>query len=297
MKNPFDLSNGFFNIQFMMNAHFIELDIILKIESKPWIVDKLNPNIPIIKMDISEFNLFKSGIYKSQGNKISFNGKIFWISNEFMNKLKVKAKKSKVDISNLGISMQEFLNPEIIENIKFDIDISLFRPVINTNDDIYIICSKNTKANFEKQISKLEEKLEEIGLKIKKYYFISETFYNKDDDEISYLKSKLVLQHLLGLKTDGDKLSNVEIENYNQITFYDDNMKSIQMCKDINSILEKLLTKTEKEVKTIVKDKIKNDENLLIIKEFTHNKANRFKEYNIQLQYSNLIKSFENFKF
>lgn len=280
-----------------MNAHFIELDIILKIESKPWIVDKLNPNIPIIKMDISEFNLFKSGIYKSQGNKISFNGKIFWISNEFMNKLKVKAKKSKVDISNLGISMQEFLNPEIIENIKFDIDISLFRPVINTNDDIYIICSKNTKANFEKQISKLEEKLEEIGLKIKKYYFISETFYNKDDDEISYLKSKLVLQHLLGLKTDGDKLSNVEIENYNQITFYDDNMKSIQMCKDINSILEKLLTKTEKEVKTIVKDKIKNDENLLIIKEFTHNKANRFKEYNIQLQYSNLIKSFENFKF
>jgi len=281
----------------MMNAHFIELDIILKIESKPWIVDKLNPNIPIIKMDISEFNLFKSGIYKSQGNKISFNGKIFWISNEFMNKLKVKAKKSKVDISNLGISMQEFLNPEIIENIKFDIDISLFRPVINTNDDIYIICSKNTKANFEKQISKLEEKLEEIGLKIKKYYFISETFYNKDDDEISYLKSKLVLQHLLGLKTDGDKLSNVEIENYNQITFYDDNMKSIQMCKDINSILEKLLTKTEKEVKTIVKDKIKNDENLLIIKEFTHNKANRFKEYNIQLQYSNLIKSFENFKF
>lgn len=280
-----------------MNAHFIELDIILKIESKPWIVDKLNPNIPIIKMDISEFNLFKSGIYKSQGNKISFNGKIFWISNEFMNKLKIKAKKSKVDISNLGISMQEFLNPEIIENIKFDIDISLFRPIINTNDDIYIICSKNTKANFEKQISKLEEKLEEIGLKIKKYYFISETFYNKDDDEISYLKSKLVLQHLLGLKTDGDKLSNVEIENYNQITFYDDNMKSIQMCKDINSILEKLLTKTEKEVKTIVKDKIKNDENLLIIKEFTHNKANRFKEYNIQLQYSNLIKSFENFKF
>ena len=286
-----------FLIYTFMNAHFIELDIILKTESKPWIVDKLNPNIPIMKMDISEFNLFKSGVYKYQGNKISFNGKVFWLSNEFMNKLKVKSKKYKVDISNLGVSMQEFLNPEVIENIKFDIDISLFRPIINTNDDIYIICSKNTKSNFEKQISKLEEKLEEIGLKVKKYYYISETFYNKDDDEISYLKSKLILQHLLGLKTDGDKLSNEEVESYNQITFYDDNLKSIQMCRDINNILENLLLKTEKEIKLLVKDKIKNYDNLLLIKEFTHNKANRFKEYNVQLEYSNIIKSFENFKF
>ena len=280
-----------------MNAHFIELDIILKTESKPWIVDKQNPNIPIMKMDISEFNLFKSGVYKSQGNKISFNGKVFWLSTEFMNKLKVKSKKHKVDISNLGVSMQEFLNPEVIENIKFDIDISLFRPIINTNDDIYIICSKNKKSNFEKQISKLEEKLEEIGLKVKKYYFISETFYNKDDDEISYLKSKLILQHLLGLKTNGDIFINEEIENYNQITFYDDNLKSIQMCRDINTILENLLLKSEKEIKLLVKDKIKNDDNFLLIKEFTHNKANRFKEYNVQLEYSNIIKSFENFKF
>jgi len=286
-----------FLIYTFMNAHFIELDIILKTESKPWIVDKQNPNIPIMKMDISEFNLFKSGVYKSQGNKISFNGKVFWLSTEFMNKLKVKSKKHKVDISNLGVSMQEFLNPEVIENIKFDIDISLFRPIINTNDDIYIICSKNKKSNFEKQISKLEEKLEEIGLKVKKYYFISETFYNKDDDEISYLKSKLILQHLLGLKTNGDIFINEEIENYNQITFYDDNLKSIQMCRDINTILENLLLKSEKEIKLLVKDKIKNDDNFLLIKEFTHNKANRFKEYNVQLEYSNIIKSFENFKF
>ena len=286
---------GFF-IYSLMNAHFIELDIILKTESKPWIVDRLNPNIPIMKMDISEFNLSKSGIYKSHGNKIQFNGKIFWLSNEFMNKLKVKSKKYKVDISNLGISMQEFLNNELIENIKFDIDLSLFNPIINTNDDIYIICSKNTKSNFEKQISKLEEKLEEIGLKIKKYYYVSETFYSKDEDEIAYLKSRLILQHLLGVKTDGDKFSNEEIEDYNQITFYDDDLKSIQMSRDINNVLENILMKTDKEVKLLIKDKIKNDDNFLSIKEFTHNKANRFKEYNVQLEFSNVIKSFENFK-
>ena len=279
-----------------MNAHFIDIDIILNTDSKPWIIDKSNPNIPLMKMETSDFDLFKSGILRSQNNKISFNGKDFWLSNDFMNKLKIKSKKNKFDISNLGISMQEFLNPDVIENIKFDIDISLFRPIINTNDDIYIICSKNKKSNFEKQISKLEEKLEEIGLKVKKYYYISETFYNKDEDRIAYLKSKLIIQHLLGLRVDGDIFTNVEIENYNQITFYDDDLKSLQMCRDINSVLEKLLLKTDNNIKIIVKDKIKNDDNFLLVKEYTHNKSFKFKEYNIQLEYSNIIKSFEGFK-
>ena len=286
---------GFF-IYTHMNAHFIDIDIILNTDSKPWIIDKSNPNIPLMKMETSDFDLFKSGILRSQNNKISFNGKDFWLSNDFMNKLKIKSKKNKFDISNLGISMQEFLNPDVIENIKFDIDISLFRPIINTNDDIYIICSKNTKSNFEKQISKLEEKLEEIGLKVKKYYYISETFYNKDEDRIAYLKSKLIIQHLLGLKTDGDIFINEEIDNYNQITFYDDDLKSIQMCRYINIVLEKLLLKTDNNIKIIVKDKIKNDDNFLLIKEYTHNKSFRFKEYNTQLEYSNIIKSFEGFK-
>ena len=286
---------GFF-IYTHMNAHFIDIDIILNTDSKPWIIDKSNPNIPLMKMETSDFDLFKSGILRSQNNKISFNGKDFWLSNDFMNKLKIKSKKNKFDISNLGISMQEFLNPDVIDNIDFKLDLSLFNPIINTNDDIYIICSKNTKSNFEKQISKLEEKLEEIGLKVKKYYYISETFYNKDEDRIAYLKSKLLIQHLLGLKTDGDIFTNEVIDNYNQITFYDDDLKSIQMSRYINIVLEKLLLKTDNNIKIIVKDKIKNDDNFLLVKEYTHNKSFKFKEYNVQLEYSNIIKSFEGFK-
>jgi len=278
-----------------MNAHFIDLEIILKIESKPWIVDKNNPNVPILKIDKSDFNLYQSGIYKSHGNKLNFNGKTFWLPNEFMNLLKIKTKKLKIDISNLGISMQEFLNPEVSKNIDFDLDMSIFNNVINTNDDIYIICSKNNKSIFENQILQLEEELKELGLSIKKYYFISETFYNKNEDNISYLKSKLLLQHLLGLKTDGDILTSEKIDDYNQITYYDDNLKSISLAKDLNKLLENLLLKTSSDIKLTVKDKIKNDDNFLIIKEYTHNKANKFNEFQIQLEYSNIVKSFENF--
>lgn len=287
---------GFFIYRYMKKAHFIELDIILKTESKPWIVDKSSPDIPILKIDKYEFNLFKSGIYKSHGNKISFNGQVFWLPNDFMNKLKIKSKIDNINLSNLGISMQEFLNKDIIENVKYDTDITIFNPIINTNDDIYIFCSKNTKANFQKQIEKIGDKLEKIGLNVKNFYYISETFYNRNQDDISYTKSKILVQHLLGLKADGDKLTNMDIEKYDTISLYEDNQNSIKTCLDINNTLENLLTKSEGSVKSLVKDRIKNGENSLLIKEYTHNKVNIFKEHNVSLVYSNIIKNFENFK-
>ena len=280
-----------------MNAHFIDLDIILKTESKPWIVSKENPNIPILKMEPSDFKLFQSGIYRNQNNKIEFNGKTFWLSNEFMNKVKLSAKKYRADVSNLAISLQEYLNPQLIENIPFELDLSLFNSIINTDDDIYIICSKNTKRNYEKQIEKLEEKLKEKGLKIKDFYYISETFQNRDEDNISHLKVKLILQHLIGLKTEGDKIINEEITDYTKITFYDDSKPTIELAKRINQVLESLLLKTEKEVKLKVKDKIYEVDNVLVVKEYTHNKSKRFNETIVELKYTNVIKNFESFNF
>ena len=280
-----------------MNSHFIDLDIILKAESKPWIVSKENPNIPILKIDLADFKTFQSGIYRNQNNKIEFNGKTFWLSNEAMNKVKLAAKKYRADLSNLAISMQEYLNPQLIENIPFQIDLSVFNSIINTDDDIYIICSKNNKRNYEKQIQKLEEDLKEKGLKIKNFYYISETFMNRNEDDISHLKVKLILQHLIGLKTEVDKIVNEEIKDYTQITFYDDSKSAIELSKRINNVLESLLMKTEKDVKLKVKDKIKNMENVLVVKEYTHNKSKKFLETIVQLEYSNVIKNFESFNF
>ena len=80
-----------------MKAQFIDLDIILKTESKPWIVSKDNPNIPIMKMNPHDFKIFQSGIYRSHNNKIEFNGKTFWLSTDFMNKVKLASKKHKAD--------------------------------------------------------------------------------------------------------------------------------------------------------------------------------------------------------
>jgi hypothetical protein len=278
-----------------MKSHFIDLDILIKNDSKAWIVDKNNPNIPILKIDNSDLSVFKSGILKSQNNKMSFNGKTFYLSNEFMNRLKSKVKKHKSDFSNLGISFQEFLNPELIENVKFEIDLSILKNIVNTNDDIYIFCSKNTKENFKNQILKLEEEFEKIGLTIKKFYYLSETFFNKDEDQMAFIKNKVILQHLIGLKVDGDKFIDENIDEYSEIFYYDDNLSSTKLSLDINGIFEKFTMNTEKSIKESIKLKVQNNDKILNIKEFTNNKANKFKESSVQLEFSNLIKSFENF--
>lgn len=281
----------------MNSAHFIDLNIIIDIKAKPWIVSKENPNIPILKIEPHNFNLFKSGIYRGHNNKMDFNGKDFWISNDFMNEIKRACKKYKCDISRLYISMQEYLNPDVSQHIDFTIDLKIFNSIINTNDDIYIICSKNTKSNYTKQIEKLEEKLKEIGLSVKNYYYISETFYNRDEDDISFYKIKLLIQHLIGLKTDNNKITGENITEYNHIHFYDDCKKSIELCKNINSVLENLTSTTSNEIKSIIKSRVKNSDCILTIKEYTHNKAKSFIETIIPIEYSNVIRKFENFSY
>ena len=139
-----------------MKAHFLDIDTILSIDNKVWVVDKRSPNIPIMKTSKSDFNLIKSGIYKSQGNKIEFNGVVFWLPNSMMDNLKIKCKNSKVDISNLSISMQEFLNPDVVDNINYTINMENIQHIKNTPDDVYIICSKNSKRNYESIIKKNE---------------------------------------------------------------------------------------------------------------------------------------------
>lgn len=279
-----------------MKAHFIDLDILLKVDQKPWIVDKSNPNVPIIKIEPHEFNLFKSGVYKNQGNKIQFNGKQFWLPSEFMNKLKVKTKNQKVDISNLAISMQEFMNPEIVQNMDPKIDTWILNSLINQQVHIYIFCSKNTKKNMGRWIEKIEDKMGEMGLKVEGWYYLTENFTNKNSGEIAYNKIKTVLQHMVGVKTDGDKFSDQEIQNYDECILWDDSSEVVALGKDINRVLENLLIKTDDSIKAKIKGEIKDGENHLIIKEWTYNLTNRYNQFEIELVYSNLIRSFENFR-
>lgn len=279
-----------------MKAHFFDLDTLISADNKVWIVSKTNPNIPILKINKSDFNLIRKGIYKNQNNKIVFSGDVFWLPEDLMNKIKIRCKSTKTDISTLSFSMQEFMNSDLVENIEYKINIENLVHVKNKTDDIYIICSKNTKRNYEYFISKLEEKMKEIGLQVKKYYFISETFYNRDEIEISHRKIRLLLQHIIGLKTDFDKFTDQQLEEYDEIEFYEDEISTIEMLKDCLKTLDFILSKSEPEIKDKIKEKLKSNNKNIVANLVTPNRINKFIKTKIEVKFPNLIRTFESFK-
>jgi hypothetical protein len=280
-----------------MEAHFFDLDVLLELDSGVWIVSKTKPKEPIIRISQSEFNLIRKGVYKKFNSPLNISGQNYWLPENLYNSLKIRCLQRKFDITDLSFSMQEFMNPEIIEKLDFSILHYNFIHLKNTNDDIYIICSKASKSSYETIIKKLEKELFEIGLKPKNYYFISETFYNKNADDISHKKVRLVLQHLIGHRTDGDKFTNEEVTKYSKVSFYDDDLSTIKLASNINSVLDFILSNTDAVLKSNIKSYLKDNDGYLVVNQITGNKVQPFKSNVITLKISNLIKTFESFIF
>jgi hypothetical protein len=145
-------------------------------------------------------------------------------------------------------------------------------------------------------ISKIEDKLKENGLIVKKFYYISETFYNRSSDDISHKKVRLLLQHIVGLKTDGDKFTDEKLEQYDELFYYDDEENAIKLAKESNRVLTVILSKTDSNLKEIIKSDLTSKKNTLYVNYVTNNKVNRFVTTKVDIQFSNLITVFESFK-
>jgi hypothetical protein len=279
-----------------MKAHFFDIDVLIKTDSNVWIVSKTKPSIPIIKINQSDFNLIKNGVWLNNGQKIKVNGRDYWFSNELAELLKIKTIKSNSDMSSLSFSMQEFMNPDILDKVNFEIFNINFEHLKNTKDDVYIICSKNTKRNSDLLIKKLEEKLAELGITVKNYYYITETFFNRNEDDISFKKTRLVLQHLIGLKTEVDKFIQEEISKYDTIEFYDDSKRSLYDVENINDTLKLIISNSDEEIKELVNNRLQ-DNISVVVNKVTFNKVNKIISKTIKLGLERIIKTFENFRY
>ena len=281
----------------MVKARFFDIDVLIRLDNQPWIVDKNNPNVPIMKISKSDFNLIQNGIYRKQNNKMEFNGRTFWLPTELFNTLKIKSKTYKTELGNLAISLQEFLNKDIIDEMDFELKLDVISELKNTTDDIYIICSKQTKRNYQSLIDKLQEKLKEDGISIKNFYFISENFYNQNKDDVNFKKLRLLLQHLVGYKTDGDKFIDEEITRYDQIFYYDNNYDTLKASDDINSLLQVVLSNTDKGLSEVIKEDVREYKPVLFVNKINDNVFNKKETKKVILSLSTLIKTFEAFKY
>ncbi len=279
----------------MNKAIFIDLDVIVKFENKAWVVNKKNANVPIFKIEQSDFNLIKSGIYKNQGNKLEFNGIEYYLPNDLMNKIKVKCKNYGYNISDLAISLQEFLNKSIIDKMDFEINQRFILDLKNDPSEIYIICSKKTKKNYESLIKVIEENFHKNGLKIKNFYFISENFMNEKDDDVKYKKMRLFLQHLVGYRTSGDKFIDEEITRYDQIFYYDTNSQTLNVSKQLNNLLEYLIHKTDPGLREVIKEDVVDFKPVFWSVKMNDNELKKLEREKVILSISKIIKNFESF--
>lgn len=279
-----------------MIGHIFDIDVLLTTESKPWIFDKKNPGTPLMKLNKSDYNLIRNGVYKSQNNKIEFNDRTYWLPTKLLNELKVIAKNKKIGINDMGISLQEFINRDLIETIGYEINYESISHLKNKNEDIYLVCSHNTERNFKSIIEKLTEQLAEEGIRNKNFYYINETFSNVNNDEVIFKKLSLSLQHLVGYKIKDGRFIDEQVTRYDKLFFYDDNFDTLKMSDEINPCLKTLLFKTDEGLRSVIKENILDNKAEFVANKITSNKYNKFTTSNVKISLSNIV-AFENFKY
>ena len=277
-----------------MKTHIFDIDTLIKVDNNVWISSKKNPNKPIIKISKSEFNLIKKGVYNKHNCLLEIGKKEYYLPENLFNDLKLKCVKNKIDITNLFFSMKEFIDSNIISKLNH----SVFKEHINhlnKKDNVYIICSEKNRDSYFSVIESLERELNKSSISIKKFFYLSETFYNRNDDYISYKKADLILQFLIGFKTEENKFTDYDLKEYDEIYYYSQDKKSLAAVKRSNNIFSFFLDNSETIVKNKIKEKVRNKEKSIIIREVTFNKMNKFKEYIVNIDYSYLKKTFESF--
>jgi hypothetical protein len=278
-----------------MVGHIFDIDVLITTTSQPWIVNKNNPNEALMKISKSDYNLFKNGVYKKAGNKIEYNDKVYWLPSDLYEKLKVIAKNRRMTMDDMAISLQEFLNEDLIEEQDFTINYDVISGLKNKTEDIYLLCSNNTKTYFGKLIEKLLNKLKEEGISIKDTYYTNETFFNSETDEIMYKKATICLEHLVGYKISNNKFIDEKVEQYSKLYYYDNDLETLKMVNQSNSILKYLVNNTKIGLKDVVKEDIKENKSTFIVNKITSNKFNRFITEDVLITLSNIL-TFESFK-
>ena len=278
-----------------MRALFFDIDSIVRVDSKVCIVSKKNPNSPLVRIDQYEYNLIQSGIYKNKGEELNIGGNICHLSAKTFNLIKSKCKKHSVNITELAFSWQEFTNPEVIENLDYHIYKEHLIGCKNFTGHIYLLCSKNTLRNYQKIIEKIKIYLESIGVELYKHYTLSETFYNREEDKIVENKIRILLQHLVGYKTDSGKFTGNQIPQYENISYYDTDSTAIEFSKRINNLFKFLYDNSDESIQKDLKNKMSTDKTLTS-NFVTFNLSNPYRSFQTRISLHNLVKSSESFK-
>lgn len=263
--------------------HFFDLDGTLwDITGKIWIISKDAPNVPIVKIDREEFALIKAGIYKDDNIEVEYNGDKIWLSQNIMSKV---LKKRKLEPDMLGFSFRELFDTNYIDKITI-----IVRNIIDLNNkkiDIGILSGRHNQEGEAEYINLLRVRLNELNLDINKIYYLGNRYNYGVTDTLSFTKTRILLEHLVGIKIEKDRFNPLKQDWYKRVYFYDDEIQNIFAANRIQFMFDELIRNTEDEVFNMIMERINDETPLVLVTNLiTNNVINKFKSTEIILRES-----------
>jgi hypothetical protein len=259
----------------MKHYYYFDIDYTLIIpESKLVIIDKKNPSEILHRFSNSDEILLKTH-WKRYNNNVQYNGKEFYISDDLK-------KKIDLPLDRIGISYREWKDEEILNKQSKNLEFLQYNieHLKNIKDD-YEICLLSARSriyNHDEFLSKLKRCVYDITFKnINKIYFIDNLEDVENEDEISFRKSKILLETLIGYKIKNNKFTNLECPVSTHVHFYDDDNKNIDYSKKLQEIFDMVLINTQdlNLVKKIL-ERVQTENLYYNINMITNNKLNKF---------------------
>jgi hypothetical protein len=263
--------------------HMFDLDGTLwNIKSEIWLIDKENPQRPIVKIDSLEFSMIKNGMFRKDDIPIDYNGQKFYISKKIYNK--VYKRKGFENLDRLGISFIDFYDKEKLNKADKDFIVDNISHLRGKKVHVGLLTARSSQRTHSDIVNELRLELKNMNIPLNKIYFIGDKFKVTHDDIMSLKKAHILLEHLIGFKIKDNKFIPIRQDWYDNVHFYDDNYTNINYANDLQKIFEDVLTNTDDDLFKIILERVDSEELILINHLVSNNEIKRFKDTKIVLK-------------
>lgn len=259
------------------SIHWFDLDGTLwQTPAKWWIVDKNDPDKPLLRITQYEGGLILSGHWRGDEKYLRYNGMDGWISKDMWDAIN---KKKQLRPEDLGVSWREFTDAKIIESHAEDIVFHIDRiaHLRDTNHVINLLTARGNKKAHAILLDKLNSELSTINLNVSESHFVN------DPETAVHIqgttgtrKCLTMLQNIVGFAIEGGQFVPKACEKYDISHFYDDEDKNIEDCHQVNKYLYGLLESTMPKLKDQIARDILERKPRLMLNLVSTNKLNPF---------------------
>jgi len=261
---------------------WVDLDhTLILTDAKWWILDKNNPDQPLLKISQYEGSLIRGGFHKNDDLPIYYNGVKGYLSKQIWEKIQ---KQKKLTLEDIGVSYREYSDETLINehltNCIFYID--RFKSL--KDHDIRILTARGNKDGHQGLITLLDEKMSQAGLKLNESIFVNDPKQIQFGTNSAEKKLLVIIEKIVGYKILDSEFCHVVTDSYNISNFFDDEDINISTCKDINKFIRFLLSNTEQWLQEKIRLDLNNRKPILRTHLINSNEMNPFYTEEIKIE-------------